>query len=76
MGQLIGNCKFDCCINNKRNKISTRSSYYSNSEGDDNELEQIQYSRFCVTETPKATIDFPVKVKNLFFEHFSNPWTT
>ena len=76
MGQLIGSCKFDCCINNKRERKSTRSSYYSNSEGDDNELEQIQYSRFCITETPKATIDFPVKVKNLFFEHFSNPWTT
>ena len=78
MGQLIGSCKFDCCINNKRDKKFTRSrsSYYSNSEGDDNEAEQIQYSRFCITETPKATIDFPVKVKNLFFEHFSNPWTT
>ena len=76
MGQLIGSCKFDCCINNKRERKSTRSSYYSNSEGDDNELEQIQFSRFCITETPKATIDFPVKVKNLFFEHFSNPWTT
>ena len=76
MGQLIGSCKFDCCMNNKRERKSTRSSYYSNSEGDDNELEQIQYSRFCITETPKATIDFPVKVKNLFFEHFSNPWTT
>ena len=76
MGQLIGSCKFDCCINNKRERKSTRSSYYSNSEGDDNELEQIQYSCFCITETPKATIDFPVKVKNLFFEHFSNPWTT
>jgi len=63
-------------MNNKRERKSTRSSYYSNSEGDDNELEQIQYSRFCITETPKATIDFPVKVKNLFFEHFSNPWTT
>ena len=75
MGQLIGECKFDCCIN-KRERKSTRSSYYSNSEGEDNDLEQIQYSRFCVTETPKATIDFPVKVKNLFFEHFSNPWTT
>ena len=73
---MIGSCKFDCCINNKRERKSTRSSYYSNSEGDDNELEQIQYSRFCITETPKATIDFPVKVKNLFFEHFSNPWTT
>jgi calcium-dependent protein kinase len=76
MGQLIGQCKFDCCINNKRDRRSTRSSFHSNSDGDDNELEQIQYSRFCVTETPKATIDFPVKVKNLFFEHFSNPWTT
>ena len=45
-------------------------------EEDDNNLRQIYFSRYCVTETPKTSIEFPVNLKNLFFEHSSNPWDT
>ena len=78
MGQVISSCKLNCCTDEvKRDPKITRSSIYSDSEGDDNEeLAQIEYSRYCVTETPKTSIEFPVKLKNLFFEHFSNPWST
>ena len=78
MGQIIANCKLNCCTNEiQKDPRNTRSSYYSDSEGDDNDgLAQIEYSRYCVTETPKTSIEFPVKLKNLFFEHFSNPWST
>ena len=78
MGQVIASCRLNCCTNEvKKDQKNTRSSYYSDSEEDDNEeLQQIEYSRFCVTENPKTAIEFPVKLKNLFFEHFTNPWTT
>ena len=61
----------------KKDVKNTRSSYYSGSEGDDNEeLAKIVFSRYCVTETPRTAIEFPVQIKNLFFEHFTNPWST
>ena len=78
MGQIIASCKLNCCTDElKKDVKNTRSSFYSDSDRDDNEeLAQIEYSRYCVTETPRTAIEFPVKLKNLFFEHFSNPWST
>ena len=72
---MIESCEFDCC-KNRDQKIpgNTRTSHYSEEDEDDDDLGRIQFSRYCVTETPKVAIEFPVKQKNLFFEHFSNPW--
>ena len=76
MGQLISSCH--CCTdnNNDNKSISTNmNNYNSDSEGDDNEFAQIEYSRYCMTENPRTSIEFPLKLKNLFFEHYSNPWS-
>ena len=78
MGQVIESCNLKCC-ENENNSLDKKKTYLSqNSEDsdDENEYRQIEYSRYyCVTETPKTSIDFPVKIKNLFFQHFSNPWS-
>ena len=76
MGQLFSSC--NCCSNDikkKRSISKDMNDYNSDSEGDDNEFAQIEYSRYCVTENPRTSIEFPLKLKNLFFEHFSNPWS-
>ena len=74
-------CHLDCCNNEEDDKfMGARKSLTSlnsdSEEGEGNELAQIEYSRYCITETPKTSIPFPVKLKHLFFEHFSNPWST
>ena len=75
MGLMIESCEFDCCKNrDQKTPGNTRTSHYSEEDEDDDDLGRIQFSRYCVTETPKVAIEFPVKQKNLFFEHFSNPW--
>ena len=75
MGLVIESCEFDCCKNrDQKTPGNTRTSHYSEEDEDDDDLGRIQFSRYCVTETPKVAIEFPVKQKNLFFEHFSNPW--
>ena len=80
MGQVIESCNLKCC-ENENNSLDKKKTYLSqNSEDSDddyeNQYKQIEYSRYyCVTETPKTSIDFPVKIKNLFFQHFSNPWS-
>ena len=72
---MIESCEFDCCKNrDQKTPGNTRTSHYSEEDEDDDDLGRIQFSRYCVTETPKVAIEFPVKQKNLFFEHFSNPW--
>ena len=74
MGQLISSCQ--CCTDNKNKSFNNNmNNYNSDSEGDDNEFAQIEYSRYCFTENPRTSIEFPLKLKNLFFEHFSNPWS-
>ena len=76
MGQVIESCNLKCC-ENENNSLDKKKTYLSqNSEDSDddyeNQYKQIEYSRYyCVTETPKTSIDFPVKIKNLFFQHFS-----
>ena len=72
MGQMFESCNLKCCSDKKISK-NTRSSA-SNSEEEQNELRQIQFSRFENT-VPKTSIEFPVETKNLFIEHSSNPWT-
>ena len=81
MGQVIKTCHLDCWANDEKNKnfMSKKSitTINSDSEGDDNELAQIEYSRFVGTkQAPKTSIEFPLKLKNLFFERYSNPWST
>ena len=81
MGQIMKSFHLDCCFdddedNKPTGKIKTVTTVNSDSEGDGNELAQIEFSRYCFTENPKTSIEFPVKLKNLFFEHFSNPWST
>ena len=82
MGQIIKTCHLDCCSDlpnkNFTSKKSLTSMNSEESDGDgEGELAQIEYSRYCcITETPKTSIEFPVKLKNLFIEHFSNPWDT
>ena len=79
MGQVIESCRLNCfnkeenkSFKNKKSLISQN----SDDSDDDNQLAQIEYSRYCcITEAPKTSIDFPLKIKNLFFEHFSNPWS-
>ena len=44
-----------------------------NEKEDEKPLAPIEYSRY-VGITQKSNVDFPVKIKNLFKEHFSNPW--
>ena len=65
MGSVIGSCKANCCEKEEANDES--------SEGEGNQLAQIEYSRY-VSFTPKSKIDFPVKIKNIFKEHSSDPW--
>ena len=80
MGQIMKSFHLDCCLDEEDdNPIvskKTIASVNSDSDGEGNELAQIEYSRYCFTENPKTSIEFPVKLKNLFFEHFSNPWST
>ena len=81
MGQIMKSFHLDCCFDDDEDnkpigKIKTVTTVNSDSEGDGNELAQIEFSRYCFTENPKTSIEFPVKLKNLFFEHFSNPWST
>ncbi len=82
MGQIIKACHLDCCAELSNKNIFSKKTIASNNsesdgEGEEGELAQIEYSRYCcVTEVPKTSIEFPVKLKNLFIEHFSNPWDT
>ena len=81
MGQIMKSFHLDCCFDDDEDnkpigKIKAVTTVNSDSEGDGNELAQIEFSRYCFTENPKTSIEFPVKLKNLFFEHFSNPWST
>ena len=90
MGQVLKSLNLDCCINEDENgpiknifHKKSIESFNSDSDGDgdgdedgNEHLAQIEYSRYCKTETPRTSIEFPVKIKNLFFEHFSNPWSS
>ena len=83
MGQLIKSCHLDCCsiFPNKnfdpKKSLTSMNSEESDGDGEEGELAQIEYSRYCcLTETPKTSIEFPIKLKNVFIEHFSNPWDT
>ena len=84
MGQALKALHLDCCINeedmpsffsHKKTFESGNSDSEGEGEGDDN-LAPVEYSRYvCKTDEPKTNIKFPVKVKNLFLEHTSNPWS-
>ena len=67
MGTLIESCNSACCASNEKEEDNE-----SESGDEDNKLAQIQFSRYV--KTPITSIDFPVKLKNLFKEHTSNPW--
>ena len=69
-------CHLDCCsnFNKDNNDILSEDSESSESE-EEGQYAQIEYSRYvCKTEAPRTKIEFPVKLKNCFIEHFSNPW--
>ena len=63
MGTIIKSCKESC----------GRESEDENSEDEEKPLAPIEYSRYS-TIIPKKSIDATVKIKNLFKEHFSDPW--
>ena len=75
MGQIISSCHLDCCTDGNDKPLNNNISYISDSEGEDKDLAQIEYSRYCLTENPKTSIEFPLKQKNLFHEHFTDPWS-
>ena len=64
MGTVIESCKAMC-----RNDSNDEDS----DEGEEKPLAPIEYSRY-VTPALRTNIDFPVKLKNLFKEHYTNPW--
>ena len=63
MGTLVESCRAMCGSEKEE----------EDSEDGERQLAPIEYSRY-VSITPRANIDFPVKIKNLFKEHFSDPW--
>ena len=67
MGSLIESCKEICDTNRKEEDND------ENSEGEDNQLAQIEYSRY-VLFSQKSKVDFAFKAKNLFKQHSNDPW--
>ena len=65
MGALIEFCHNKYCPSQKEEE----------EEEEETKLEEIQYSRY-VPFTPKAKIEFPIKQKNLFAQHYTDPWKT
>ena len=65
MGSLIEFCHNKYCPSQKEEE----------EEEEETKLEEIQYSRY-VPFTPKAKIEFPIKQKNLFAQHYTDPWKT
>ena len=63
MGTLVESCRAMCGSEKEE----------EDSEDGERQLAPIEYSRYA-SITPRANIDFPVKIKNLFKEHFSDPW--
>ena len=66
MGALVEFCHNKYCSSQKEEEEE---------EEEDTKLEAIQYSRY-VLFTPKAKIEFPIKQKNLFTQHYTDPWKT
>ena len=66
MGSLVEFCHNKYCSSQKEEEEE---------EEEDTKLEAIQYSRY-VPFTPKAKIEFPIKQKNLFAQHYTDPWKT
>ena len=62
-----------------------KKSINSDTEGEDGENAEdgeyapVEFSHFpdetSNRKKPKISIEFPLKLKNLFFEHYSNPWS-
>ena len=86
MGQIIKTCHLDCWESDEKDKgFMPKKSINSDSEGEDGENEEnggyapVEFSRFpdgtSNRKKPKISIEFPLKLKNLFFEHYSNPWS-
>ena len=69
MGTLIETCHIKYCFSEKEELDDESNS----DKEEDNKLEEIQYSRYA-SFVPKTKIDFPVKLKNLFKQHNTNPW--
>ena len=69
MGTLIEACHVKYCSSEK-DELDDES---NSDKEEDNKLEEIQYSRYA-SFVPKTKIDFPVKLKNLFKQHNTNPW--
>ena len=68
MGTVIESCKVKYCSTQSEDEYEED----SNSENDE-KYEQIQYSRYVFT-TPKTKVEFPLKQKNLFKKHYTDPW--
>ena len=68
MGTVIESCH-QMCGNGSQEEEEDK----ENEKEDEKPLAPIEYSRYMGI-TPKSNVDFPVKIKNLFKEHFSNPW--
>ena len=83
MGQIIKTCHLDCWDSDEKDKrfISKTNIIDANSvwEGVDGEYTLRKFSLFPggikYSRKPKIPIEFPLKLKNLFFEHYSNPWS-
>ena len=71
MGTLIESCKTKFCSPQDEEDENEEE---SNSDNDE-KYEQIQYSRY-VSVTPKTKVEFPLRQKNLFKQHFTDPWKT
>ena len=71
MGTIIQSCRI--CFPSKNGKEEEEQKEESDEE--DNQLAPIQYSRYT-SATPRISIDFPVRLKNIFKEHFTDPWKT
>ena len=71
MGTIIQSCRI--CFPSKNGKEEDEQKEESDEE--DNQLAPIQYSRYT-SATPRISIDFPVRLKNIFKEHFTDPWKT
>ena len=70
MGTMIQSCR-QMCGSQPQDEEEDKE---SEKEGE-KPLAPIEYSRYT-SITPKTNVDFPFKIKNLFKEHFTNPWNT
>ena len=69
MGSIIKPCGYCFPLKNGEEEEEQKEA----SDEEDNQLAPIQYSRYT-SATPRISIDFPVRLKNIFKEHFTDPW--